>query len=262
MNAAVPMNLLPEVVEAGARRVLAPIRVWRRRNWFYRRLLKGPLSDRIVIQPRDACARRLEDADALLRGRFSFQGATVEVRQGVSVFDLTPPSRIWLEELHGFSWLASLGAAGGEAARTLATNLIAQWVKRYGRYCEPQWSPHVMARRLMHIFSHGRLVIVNSDMLWRSRLFVSLREQVRMLERIAGEAPDGLAALGNGGGIGAFRPLPGRQSQKAGGGAGAAGSRDRPPDPARWRPCVPLAGRFAACLSLSDDGEGCAAGGE
>jgi uncharacterized heparinase superfamily protein len=119
----------------------------------------------------------------------------VDAKHGVSVFALPPPSRIWLEELHGFSWLPSLGAAGGEAARTLATNLIAQWVKRYGRYCEPQWSPHVMARRLMHIFSHGRLVIVNSDMLWRSRLFVSLREQVRMLERIAGEAPDGLPRL-------------------------------------------------------------------
>jgi uncharacterized heparinase superfamily protein len=47
----------------------------------------------------------------------------------------------------------------------------------------------------MHIFSHGRLVIVNSDMMWRSRLFVSLREQSRMLERIAAEAPDGLPRL-------------------------------------------------------------------
>jgi uncharacterized heparinase superfamily protein len=52
-----------------------------------------------------------------------------------------------------------------------------------------------MARRLIQIFSHGRLVVVNSDMLWRSKLFVSLREQSRMLERIAGEAPDGLPRL-------------------------------------------------------------------
>ncbi len=195
MNAAVPMNLLPEMMEAGVRRMLTPFRVWRRRNWFYRRLLKGPLADHIAFQPHDACARRLEDADALLRGRFRFDGEAVDVPQGVSVFDLPPPSKAWAEELHGFSWLASLAMAGGEPARTLATNLIAQWVKRHGHYCEPQWAPHVMGRRLMHIFSHGRLVIVNSDMLWRSRLFVSLREQVRMLERIAGEAPDGLPRL-------------------------------------------------------------------
>jgi uncharacterized heparinase superfamily protein len=195
MGAAVPMNLLPEMMEAGARRMLTPLRVWRRRNWFYRRLLKGPLTDHIAFQPHDACSRRLEDADALLRGRFRFHGEMVEVPKGVSVFDLTPPSRAWLEELHGFCWLASLAAAGGEPAKALATNLIAQWVKRYGHYCEPQWSAHVTARRLIHLFSHGRLVIANSDMMWRSRLFVSLREQVKMLERTAHEAPDGLPRL-------------------------------------------------------------------
>jgi len=53
----------------------------------------------------------------------------------------------------------------------------------------------VMARRLMNIFSHERFVIVNSEPTWRSKLFVSLREQARMLERISAEAPDGLPRL-------------------------------------------------------------------
>ncbi|HEX4118378.1 MAG TPA: heparinase II/III family protein [Rhizomicrobium sp.] len=189
------MNLLPEMMEAGAWRLLAPLRAGLRRNWFYRRLLKGPLTDHIAFQPHDACPPRLEDADALLRGRFRFFGETVEAAPSVSIFDLPPPSRAWVEELHGFSWLAPLAAAGGEASRALATNLIAQWVKRYPHYCEPQWAPHVMARRLMHIFSHGRPLVLNSDIMWRSQLFVSLREQVRMLERIAGETPDGLPRL-------------------------------------------------------------------
>jgi len=195
MRAAVPLNLLPEMMEAGAWQMATPLRVGLRRNWFYRRLLKGPLTDHIAFQPHDACSPRLEDADTLLRGRFRFYGEMVEAAPGVSVFDLPPPSRAWAEELHGFAWLAPLAAAGGDTARALATNLIGQWVKRYGHYCEPQWAPHVMGRRLMHIFSHGRLVVPNSDMLWRSKLFVSLREQVRMLERTAGEASDGLPGL-------------------------------------------------------------------
>ncbi|HUO02181.1 MAG TPA: heparinase II/III family protein [Rhizomicrobium sp.] len=195
MPAAVPLNLLPEMVEAGAWRLSRPLRVALRSNWFYRRLLKGPLTDHIAFQPHDACSPRLEDADALLRGRFRFYGETVDVAPGASVFDLPAPSRAWAEELHGFSWLAPLAAAGGEAARLLATELIGQWVKRYPHYCEPQWTAHVMARRLMHIFSHSRSVVLNSDMMWRSRLFVSLREQVRMLERTASEAPDGLPRL-------------------------------------------------------------------
>jgi uncharacterized heparinase superfamily protein len=190
-----PLPLLPEMAASATRRALTPLRIAWRRSWLYRRFLKGQLADHIVFHPWDALPRKLEDADALLRGRFRFHGVGIDVPEGVSVFDLAPPSPAWHEALQGFTWLPALSNAGGAAARRLATNLIGQWVKRYGRYSEPEWLPHIMARRLMHIFSHGRLVIVNSDMMWRSRLFVSLREQSRMLERIAAEAPDGLPRL-------------------------------------------------------------------
>ena len=195
MQAQQLLPLLPELIRAGIRRGLTPFNVWWRRGWIYRRFLKGPLADHIVFHPWDALPRRLEEADSLLRGRFRFHGQTVEVPDGVSVFDLAPPNIAWQEALHGFSWLPALSTAGGDAARRLATNLIGQWVKRHGKYSQIAWAPHVMARRLAHIFSHGRLVILNSEMMWRSRLFVSLREQCRMLERISMEAPDGLPRL-------------------------------------------------------------------
>jgi len=195
MRAAVPLNLLPETIQASAWRAVTPVRVWMRRNWFYRRLLRGPLADHIGFHPHDSRPRRLEDADALLRGRFRFAGETADVPPGASVFDQPPPSRDWAEDLHGFVWLGALSLAGGEAARHLASELISQWITRNGRYGEPAWSAHVMARRLIMLFCHGKLVVTNSDMMWRSKLFVSLREQSRMLERIAAEAPDGLPRL-------------------------------------------------------------------
>jgi len=168
------------------------LRVWYRRTWLYRRFLTGPLADRILFHPYDALPRRLEDADAMLRGRFRFVGETVEVRDG-SVFDAIPPSAAWAQALHSFAWLPPLALAGGEPARILATNLITQWLKRCSRYSEPAWLPHVIARRLINLFAHGRIVIPNSELLWRSKVFVSLREQSRMLARIAREAPDGMA---------------------------------------------------------------------
>ncbi len=195
MPASLPLSLLPELSGAGLRRVLAPLRIWSRRSWFYRRLLKGQLADHFVFHPHDALPRKLEDADALLRGRFRFHGQTVDVQPGQSVFDHKPPSQDWSDALHSFAWLPPLALAGGDAARILATNLIAQWVKRHGKYSEPVWSPHIMARRLIHLFSHGKLVMVNPDMIWRSRLFVSLREQARLLERISDEAIDGMPRL-------------------------------------------------------------------
>ncbi|HEY4942477.1 MAG TPA: heparinase II/III family protein [Rhizomicrobium sp.] len=186
-----PLSLLPELLRALLWRSLRGLRGWYRRTWLYRRFLTGPLSDRILFHPYDALPRRLEDADALLRGRFRFHGETVEVKDG-SIFDHKPPSEEWARALHSFAWLPPLALAGGDAARTLATNLISQWLKRHARYSEPAWSPEVIARRLVHLFAHGRLVIANSELLWRSKVFVSLREQSRMLARIAGEAPDGL----------------------------------------------------------------------
>jgi uncharacterized heparinase superfamily protein len=183
--------LLPEMLRAALGRMMRGPRVLWRRSWFYRRLLKGPLADRVAFHPYDALPRRLEDADALLHGRFRFNGETVEIREG-SVFDKPAPSAAWAEALHGFAWLPPLSAAGGEAAKTLATNLISQWMKRNARYHEPASSAAVLARRLINILAHGRLVLTNSDMLWRSKVFVSLREQSRLLARIAGEAPDGL----------------------------------------------------------------------
>jgi uncharacterized heparinase superfamily protein len=189
------LPLLPDLARAATRRAATPFRIWWRRNWFYRRLLRGPLADHIVFHPWDAAPRRLEEADSLLRGRFRFYGAQLDVPEGVSVFDLPPPTAAWHDALHSFAWLPALSNAGGDNARRLATNLIGQWIKRYSSYSEPVWAPHLMARRLTAIFSHGRMVILNSEMMWRSRLFVSLREQSKILERISGEASDGLPRL-------------------------------------------------------------------
>ncbi len=149
------------------------------------------MPDRILVYPHDTLPRHLEDADTLLRGRFRFAGEVIEVMDG-SIFDKAAPSRAWSQSLHEFCWLPPLAVAGGDAARRLAMNLMTQWVKRYSRYAEPAWLPHVMARRLINVFAHGRFVLSNSDMLWRSKMFVSLREQSRQLARTADEAPDGL----------------------------------------------------------------------
>ena len=189
------LPLLPDLFRAVWWRATTPARVWFRRNPLYRHLLKGRLADHIAFHPWDAAPRRLEEADTLLRGRFRFYGVSVDVPEGVSVFDLPPPTPAWEMALHSFAWLPALSSAGGENARRLATNLIGQWVKRYNGYSEPAWLAHIMAQRLASIFSHAKLVVPNSEVTWRSRLFVSLREQVNLLERISGEAPDGVPRL-------------------------------------------------------------------
>ncbi|MDE2465586.1 MAG: heparinase II/III family protein [Alphaproteobacteria bacterium] len=193
-GARLPLELIPELAAAVAERAITPWRSAWRRNWFYRRLLKGKLCDRLLYQPSDLLPRQLERAELLLRGRFRFGADSVEIQSG-SIFDKPAPSCAFAEALHGFEFLPPLATAGGEPARVLATNLITQWIKRYPRYREPQWQTQVMARRLINLFIHGRFVITNSDLVWRSKLFVSLREQSRLLARIAHKAPEGMARL-------------------------------------------------------------------
>jgi uncharacterized heparinase superfamily protein len=186
--------MVPELWTAALRLALAPWRRAWRGSWIYCQFLRGRMPDRIRHQPFDALPRRLEDADAFLRSRFRFAGEVVDVRDG-SIFDCRPPSPTWAAALHGFEWLPALSGAGGDAARDFASRLITEWLARYSRYSEPVWTPEIIARRLVQVFAHGRFVIANSDMLWRSQLFLSLRQQAAALGRIADEAPAGLPRL-------------------------------------------------------------------
>lgn len=193
-RAGAPLSMLPDMLRALLWRAFTPLRIAWRRNWLYRQLLDGRLTDRIQNQPVDTVARQLEDADALLKGQFHFAGQTVEINNS-SVFDAAPPNEAWAQALHGFEWLGALAAAGGDAARNLATQLITEWLERFAAYREPAWLPAVTARRLLAILAHGRLVLANSEILWRSKLFVSLRLQTGQLGRIVNETPEGLPRL-------------------------------------------------------------------
>src|SRR6185437_3004427 len=128
--------ILGELIVALWHKAIAPFRIFVRASWPYRLSLRGRMPDRIVIHPLDVVPRRLEDADAILRGKFRFAGETVEAKQGTSIFQQKPPSLEWAVALHSFDWLAPLSMAGGETARITATELIAQWLKHNGHYSE------------------------------------------------------------------------------------------------------------------------------
>lgn len=165
-----------------------------RAGWFYRLSLTGPISNRIFFHPEDTRPHRLEEADAYFRGRFRFAGESVEVTTG-SVFDVAAPSPGFAEALHGFEWLRHVDAAGGENARKLALKLTGEWLDRHARYGKPAWQPEIMGLRFINLLAHGRFFLANSDLVWRSRFYVSLRNQARVLARTVPHAPEGLPKL-------------------------------------------------------------------
>jgi uncharacterized heparinase superfamily protein len=163
-------------------------------GWMYQLTLRGPLADHIPHQLDDPRPRALDEADGYFRGRFRFAGHLVEAKDG-SVFDCVLPSPEFAAALHGFEWLRHLALAGGDTARELATALTEQWLARNQRYSVPAWRPEITGARLLNLFAHGRFIIVGCEPVFRSRFFVSLRDQSRILGRTWRRAPEGLPRL-------------------------------------------------------------------
>jgi uncharacterized heparinase superfamily protein len=186
--------LWPQALRAALADGFRPAVHWYRSTWLYRQRLLGPVPDRILFHPTDTRLRKLDQADGFMRGRFRLGGQRLDVRQG-SVFDAELPGESFAVALHGFDWLRHIEAAGGDLARLFALKLTQQWLKRYARFTPFVWRTDIVADRLLNVFAHGRFFLTNSDLVWRSRLFVSLRDQAHFLARTMDEAPPGLARL-------------------------------------------------------------------
>jgi len=194
------IGLWPEAARNIAVHGFDPVFAWFRRGLVYRSTLRGPVPDRVIYHPQDPRTRRLDDADQMFRGRFHLAGSTLDVKEG-SVFDQKLPDANFAAALHSFEWLKHLEAAGSESARDLAQKLTADWLVRYARYSEPAWSPEIISARFYNLFSHGRFFLHGSDVMWRSKLFVSLRNQARVLARRMRQAPDGIVRFESAAGL-------------------------------------------------------------
>jgi len=160
----------------------------------YQRGLSGPAPDRVLVHPRCFHRKSLAEAELLIMGRFRLPGGDATARDG-SPFFIKPPSELWLESLHSFHWLRHFDADGSEPVQEHLRQLIAHWVRAYGSWNEVAWRPHVLARRLMTWASFGRLILVNADVLFRSRVLLSMARQTRHLAKTGRKAVPGLPRM-------------------------------------------------------------------
>ncbi len=164
------------------------------RTKFWQRSLSGPAPDRILVHPRCFYRKSMAEAELLLVGRFRLPGGDATARDG-SPFFIAPPSELWLESLHGFHWLRHFDAGGSEPVQEHLRQLIAHWVRAHGSWHDLAWRPHVLARRLITWASFGRLILTNSDVLFRSRVLLSMARQARHLSKTAHYAAPGLPRM-------------------------------------------------------------------
>lgn len=162
---------------------------------FWKQVLAGPAPDRLLAMPRSHFRKSIAEAELMMKGRYRLIGGEGVTRDG-SPFFIEPPSELWLESLHSFEWLRHLEAAGGEPTQAHVRQLIAHWIRTYGQqWNDIPWRPHVIARRLMTWSSFGRLILVNAEILFRSRALWSMARQARHLEKTVTKAPPGLPRM-------------------------------------------------------------------
>ena len=110
--------------------------------------LAGKTPDRLAVRPADLNRGDKARGAAILAGRFTLVGETLQVEPGESIWDRPAPSRRFAESLHRFSWLADLLAVEDGEAQDAARVLVDDWIARFGRWNWFSWEPRILEGRI------------------------------------------------------------------------------------------------------------------
>jgi uncharacterized heparinase superfamily protein len=124
-------------------------------------------------------------------GNFLFAGHVIEAPD-TSLWQLGVADPALDDELHGFTWLDDLAAAGDAKARAVAQDWTEEWIARYGRGRGAGWTPDNTGRRLIRWINHALFVLQPKDKDWSDAFYRSLGQQTVFLSRRWQAAPPGV----------------------------------------------------------------------
>ena len=143
----------------------------------------------IAVTPPDPWPGDAGQGRALLESEFTFAGESVFGDESL----WSPPgvSPVWMEELHGFSWISDLHMVGSDAARLRARALVANWIAHHNRWSPVAWRSDVLGTRIAAWLGRYDFFCASADELFREKFFTSLNRQVKHLARTATREADG-----------------------------------------------------------------------
>ena len=156
---------------------------------FYRApALAGPSPDTLVAVPKPLRGGDKARGAALLAGRFTLAGETLEASPEHSIWDRPAPSRRFAESLHRFSWLADMLAVEEGEARQTALALVDDWIDRFGRWNWFSWEPRLLEGRVRAWLLAGEVLFSGED--GPRRLRVLTRQARRLMRALPVVEPD------------------------------------------------------------------------
>ncbi len=117
----------------------------------------------------------------IYRGRFQLAGETINT--GAKLPFLCDASRAWNAELHSFSWLADLSAAGSELQRAQGRALLGDWIDNRETHHPVARDLGTTARRLLNLIVNSRFLLERAGEEFERQYFVSLGRHIRWLQK-------------------------------------------------------------------------------
>lgn len=140
-----------------------------------------------MIAPQDIRTADPTRAEDIYAGYFAFGGRIVNT-QGLSPFDIHPPSPAWEQALAGFGWLRHLRAADTALARANARALVDDFLTGRGRPPPAvDRDAATIARRMLSWLSQSPIVLEGADARFYRRFMRGLaRDAARLQQALPG----------------------------------------------------------------------------
>jgi len=165
-------------------------------NPLYHWSLGGIAPERLLIKPVDVWPGNVESGHWLCDGAFTIDED--HLTTGLDCWEPIGVDAIWLEHMHGFSWLRDLRAVGGQDGRRQARAMIESWMYHYRRWHELTWRADITGERLSMWIAHFDFydeVPDFDDESFRDEFFDSLARQARHIAQALPSDLHGTALL-------------------------------------------------------------------
>ncbi|WP_424942728.1 heparinase II/III family protein [Aliiroseovarius crassostreae] len=170
---------------------LSDLRTRLANRWHAWRATRAAPATGFVSQPEPRTIGAYARGKQLVAGNYLFAGHLVNAPDR-SLFEITPPSREFALELHGFVWLDDLASLGDFAARQRGQAWLLEWIDQYGQGKGPGWTPDLTGRRLIRWINHALFLMAGMPSNDSKRFFSSLGQQTIFLSRRWQAASPGL----------------------------------------------------------------------
>ena len=126
-------------------------------------VLAGQTPESLLLEPKRLFSGDKAAGAAILAGRFTLAGDTLQIAPGDSIWARPAPSRRFAASLHGFDWLRDVSSVEDPEAGLMARTITDDWVEQFGQWNWFAWSPAVTARRLDAWLSASALLFENDE---------------------------------------------------------------------------------------------------